>query len=169
VSAATTLGEIGPEAKAAVPALSPLLEASDLEARVAAAAALARISADTPGIAEPLAACIRDRRPGFTGARLWFVQQALRELGARSVPALVKVADDQSPIVRRLAVETLGGIGEPASAGTDFRRSGASPNPLLDGFEYQVACVAAAHWGQPVTRAVGQLDGDQHRLECRDD
>jgi len=98
-----------------VPALSPLLEASDLEARVAAAAALARISPDTPGIAEPLAACIRDRRPGFTGARLWFAQQALRELGARSVPALVKVADDQSPIVRRLAVETLGGIGEPAS------------------------------------------------------
>lgn len=110
VSTARILGEIGPEAKAAVPVLSRLLEASELEARVAAAAALARISPDTPGIAEPLVASLRYNR-GFSQ---WFAQQALRELGARSVPALVKVADDPSPIVRRLAIETLGGIGEPA-------------------------------------------------------
>jgi hypothetical protein len=83
-----------------------------MQARVAAAAALARISPETPGIAEPLVASLRDNR-GFSQ---WFAQQALRELGPKGVPALVKVADDQSPMARRLAVETLGSIGEPASA-----------------------------------------------------
>lgn len=109
--AATTLGEIGPEAKAAVPALSRLLQANDPLTRRAATAALVRISPDTPGIADALAAELQDKSPS---ARPWLTQKALRELGARSVPVLMRVADDPSPVVRRLAIETLGSIGEPA-------------------------------------------------------
>lgn len=111
--AASTLGAIGPEAGDAVPGLSRLLQANDLPARVAAAAALARIRPDTPGIDEALAAGLRDNGPG---ARPWLVQGALRDLGARGVPVLVKVAEDASPTVRRTALETLGRMGETAGA-----------------------------------------------------
>jgi len=110
-SAALTLAEIGPEAKAAVPALSRLLQAKDQRTRIAAAAALVRISPDTAGVAEALGAGLQ---PPPTGYEV-MAQRALRELGPKSLPVLVKAANDPSPAVRRLAIETLGSLGSGAS------------------------------------------------------
>jgi len=111
VFAAWTLAEIGPDAKAAGPALIRLLEAKEQNVRVAAAAALVRISPDTAGLAEVLGAALQqDASVSYLDA-----QKALGELGSKSIPVLVKAASNPSPQVRRLSVETLGRIGAPAS------------------------------------------------------
>lgn len=106
-SAAQTLAEIGPEAKAAVPALSRLLQAKDQRMRVGAAAALVRINPDTAGVAEALSAGLQ-QDPSLSYI---IAQRALCELGEKSIPVLMTAASQPSAVVRRLAIETLGSIG----------------------------------------------------------
>jgi HEAT repeat protein len=108
--AANTLAEIGPEAKTSVPALSRMLEAKDVKLRLAAAAALVQISPETAGLAEVLGTALQQNPGPFQNIS----QKALRELGAKSVPVLMKAADDPSPLARRQSIEIMGSIGPQA-------------------------------------------------------
>jgi HEAT repeat protein len=110
LSAARTLADIGPEAGAAIPALRRMLRAEVPMVRVAAAEALARISPDTPGLAEVLGGALQlDPSMNYLTAL-----RSLCGLGSRSVPVLSRALSDPSPVMRRLAIETLGSIGTPA-------------------------------------------------------
>lgn len=110
LSAARTLADIGLEAGAAVPALRRMLQAEDLKVRVAAAEALVRISPDTPGLAEVLGGALQ-LDPSMNHL---IVLKALCQLGPKGVSVLMKAANDSSPVMRRLAIESLGSIGAPA-------------------------------------------------------
>ncbi len=129
--AARALGDLGPAAAEAVPALTDLGRSANL-ARFDAAVALARITGD-------LGPVKREVRPALRGDALardreW-AAAALGYLGDRGgflVPALKQLLGDAESGVRRAAADSLGRIGPPArlAATTLVARLDAGPKWL---------------------------------------
>ena len=85
--AAWLLGEIGPEAHAAIPALTRLMNDARSGAREEAATALWRISLDTNAI--PVLAEELDKTP-YVATR-WNILRALRQIGPAAKPAIPSI------------------------------------------------------------------------------
>jgi HEAT repeat protein len=126
--AAQLLGEIGPPAEAAVPALVEALQEKDpdvramaaearADIRIRAAEALGRIgpaaAAAVPALGEAL---VQDEVvQGQEGSLQWEAAWALGQIGAPAVPTLVEVLQDGRARQLRLAAMAVGQIG-PAAA-----------------------------------------------------
>jgi HEAT repeat protein len=111
--AAEELGQIGPAARDAVPAIRELRQDPDGRVRVSATLALAKIRPDERDLVPALTAAVRDSSPDVRAA----AAAALGELGAQSgeaVAALAKAAQDADLRVRWAAVDALGRLGPAA-------------------------------------------------------
>jgi HEAT repeat protein len=111
--AATAIGELGVEVKAAIPALIQCLKDEEWHVRKAAAIALTSMGAEAKPAVHPLIAALDDEE--------WHVRkpaaQALAAIGPASwpaVPSLIKALSDEEWHVRKPAAEALAAIG-PAS------------------------------------------------------
>ncbi len=100
LQAATSLGEIGSEAKDAVPVLKDLLLAKEEANAHHYANVLAKIG--KPAV-PALDAGLRDSRPNIRQV----ASQAMSQVGADAVPALVDALGDKNVDVRRMAAQTL--------------------------------------------------------------
>ncbi|MGA2066615.1 MAG: HEAT repeat domain-containing protein [Thermoguttaceae bacterium] len=113
--AMAALGEMGPDARRAIPALAEHLAAKDLTVRVDAARALYRIDRSrAPAIVEVM---VRD-----LSATVWdkpeYAAEMLGEMGADARPAveaLRKRTKDPDPALRRAAIRALRNIEKPAA------------------------------------------------------
>jgi HEAT repeat protein len=107
--AITTLGQIGPDVKAALPAIESSLHDEHPSVRTAAALAIDSIDPNTqihlPVLIEALR---RGDGPVFLAVG------RMAERGAWAVPTLVALLSDRRPPVRALAAKSLGEIGPPA-------------------------------------------------------
>ncbi len=109
---ARLLGECGPAALSAAPALARLLKDPDGDVRVAAAEALLRIAPETQG--EPALAALGD---ALQSPDLLVRRRAAEALGGRgakaggALPALRAAAEDTEPEVRMAALEAVRRIG----------------------------------------------------------
>jgi len=111
------LGQIGPDAKAAVPALSEAANSSDQLAAVRAVESLTKIDPKTA--AAKLPALVGLMKPGHAAAVRWVALAALRDLGpaaVTAVPELLKVVDEEDLTVSTAAIEALTKIDPPAAA-----------------------------------------------------
>ena len=104
--AAQVLGEIG-DARAVMPLIASLSDRGE-DVRVAARRALAWIG--TPAV-EPLIAALRDS-PDWQVYLREQIGQALGQFGARAVEPLIAALGDPDVLVRWIAAETLGEIGD---------------------------------------------------------
>ncbi len=125
VVAAKALGQIGPDARAAVAPLTQALADPDEALRAEAAEALGRIG---PAATEAVPALVRALSDSG-----WLVgekaSEALGQIGAAAVPALVEALRGRDPDVRRRAIASLGGVGpEAAAALPDLVRALADPD-----------------------------------------
>jgi HEAT repeat protein len=113
VRAARALGDFGAAARAAVPALTALVQGSQFE-RFDAAVALARITGDVrPALALTAPAL---RAPGIE--RRW-AARAVGFLGAAAaplVPELIALLRDTDEVIQLAAIDALGRVGPPALA-----------------------------------------------------
>jgi HEAT repeat protein len=113
--AARALGEIGAEAKAALPALAAALADKEAGVRAAAAEALGRLPTAKADI-DRLAMLLDDAEVQVrlsAAQSLWTLAPAVR---GRALPVLSKELTHKSPAVRRRAAEILGGCGGDARA-----------------------------------------------------
>ena len=109
-AAATALGQIGPAAKAAVPALIEALKDKDRTVRRVAAFVLGQIGpAAVPALIEALK---KDRVGRYSTA----VVDALGKIGPVAVPALIEALKDKESYVRMYAAEALGQFAPAAKA-----------------------------------------------------
>jgi HEAT repeat protein len=107
------LGDIGPEAKSAIPALLEFLQGPDDDAVEGATAALPKIG---PAAIPALAELLRDKK---AGARL-VAAQALLRLGDQprktAIPVLIELLRDKEATIRIRAAWTLDDIRPEATA-----------------------------------------------------
>jgi HEAT repeat protein len=116
--AATALGELAPNAKGAVAALTEALDAkNDLNARSSAAFALAKFGTDARPAMKPLLDMMRENEDKLReGAR-----QAIVAIGPDAVPGLIALVKDKELREKRPTSYSLAGfalvkIGKPAVA-----------------------------------------------------
>lgn len=108
-TAAKELGELGSEARAAVPELSKALRDRDLFVRRFAAEALGQIGPDAKAAVPALAMAMNDERKEVQLAAV----EALGKLGPDSIAALTSALKDtnKDPTVRKKAAQALGKAG----------------------------------------------------------
>ncbi|MCE5279668.1 MAG: HEAT repeat domain-containing protein [Planctomycetaceae bacterium] len=109
---AAALGEIGPDAAAAIPALTEAAANTDWHMRQAAVTALGKIDPTAQQVGPTLTGALGDKE-------IWVrlaAAQALCQSGQAAVglPALTEALGNESPFVRLRAVQALGEIGPPA-------------------------------------------------------
>ena len=105
------LGQIGPAAKDAVPALIEALKDKDGKARVYAASALAKIDPASKDAVPALIGALKDK-DGVVRSAAASALCGIRPLSKDLVPALIgALKNDKSSGVRRAAADGLGGIG----------------------------------------------------------
>jgi len=151
--AARTLGEWGPAARSAVPALGKLLEDAAAEVRAAALFALGRIGKDAGSTADDVAKVLDDRDAAVrTNAA-----RALEMLGAggrKPRSALLGALKDEDPRVRANAARSLGVL----AAGDRAAVSGLALLLRDDAWEVRVnAAWALARSGEEAGTAVARL------------
>ena len=112
--AARVLQKIGPEAKSAVPALTEALADEDARVRLSAVWALQDVGPEAKPAIPCLAARLRDR-DGYVRTT---AAQVLTRFGLDAVASLSVLLDDENPVVRALAANTLREIGVPEPAGS---------------------------------------------------
>jgi HEAT repeat protein len=112
-SAADLLGQFGPDAKAAVPALRELLKDADAHVRSTAAMALWKINRDD-AVLPALMALLQDRGFEARTAAVYSLGVDLQAAAQPAIPLLVKALWDAAPEVRVAAPEALGRIGPAA-------------------------------------------------------
>lgn len=113
--AAKALGGLGPDARAAVPALTAALADPDGDVRRAAAAALRRVQPDAKSSEELVRSIAADLKDPDDGVRL-LAARSLGRLGsaaAGAVPALEAALADPDRDVRRAAADALARINSP--------------------------------------------------------
>src|SRR5262245_42330924 len=119
--AAALLGKIGPPAKAAGPALAPLVFDEEPTIRVTAGLALWRIDPKHPSSRTLVASLIRELR-GDNDIGRAYACNALGELGdlgleaKAAIPALIDLLRDRDSSARDYAAEALGNLGPAAIA-----------------------------------------------------
>jgi hypothetical protein len=126
-TAAELLGRVGPEARAAVPALIATLADPDPHLGTVAALALGQIGPQTPEVCPALIGLLK------TESRLSAVQ-ALKRFGYESraaVPNFIELLQDPEGEVRWNAAQALGNVGPEARAST--RPVALAPRPLHAG------------------------------------
>ena len=110
-SAAEALGEIGPDAKDAIPTLIDLLQDREVYVRKSAANALGEIGLHAKEAVPALITALGDED---SWVRV-YTAEALGKIGAKeAVPALIGALEDEDNYVRRHATEALGEIGPDA-------------------------------------------------------
>jgi HEAT repeat protein len=105
--AAQALGDMGPAAAAAVPALEAAWKGSEPELRVAAAAALWRIGRHREAALRTLTQALRDKEYRDSRYQLVWTLGSLGPEARAAVPALREALDDPDSLVRRSAAEAL--------------------------------------------------------------
>jgi len=129
-SAIAALADVGPEAKACLPLLSPFLRSENAGVRLSAAVALCRIGG---GYAEAMPILIR----GLDDKSENTCREAARRLGQlgssakAAVPALVKALNHEDFDVYEAAVEALNAIDPDAAAEAGVSLSARSPRSPL--------------------------------------
>jgi hypothetical protein len=109
------LGEIGSDAAKAVPALSKLADANDLDIATGAVAALVKIDPKTA--ATKIGLVLEWMLPGHDFAIRLRAQASLRDLGpaaATAIPQLLKLADEKDLAISAGAIEAISKI-DPAT------------------------------------------------------
>lgn len=166
-SSARSLGQKGPEAKAAVPYLVKALKDRDEAVRRNAAEAIDLIGYANREHVTDLCAALKDTDPDVRT----FVSSVLRKMGRNAkaaVPELVKATEDNDPTVRQNAIEAL------ANAGRDA--PGAIPaliKVLNDDAEIDVRVKAASALkqfgpaGKPAAPALGEAIKNNSNKELR--
>ena len=121
--AAEALGRIGPGAKAAIPDLIAAMSGPDSRVRSEAARALGAIGPEAalaiPELVRLLTRGplrVRSMRRGYVALTAQWSQDALVQIGAAAVPALLELLRDNDPEVRIAAIETLGKLETKATA-----------------------------------------------------
>lgn len=141
------LGEIGPEAKAAVPVLIAALDSKQAGERLAAADALGEIGPEAKSAIPRLAKSLRETETHtFVFAHhAWYVSDqaaiALRRIGPASRPILVAALADQNERVRAIAANELGQM--PAD-----KETAAALTKLLGDRDESVRAVSAFNLGR---------------------
>lgn len=141
------IGKIGPEAKAAVPALIAALDNPQTGERMAAADALGEIGTASAPAVERLARSLRDTEcHSFPFVhRAWYVSDqaaaALRKIGVAARPALIEGLSDKDERVRALAAQQLGFM-------AFDRQSVAALLAALDDRDDSVRAIAASSLGR---------------------
>lgn len=110
---AQVLGNFGPSALAAIPALTRALETTNQDVVCGAAVALARIDTNA-GVRDALPKLVGFITNGVSGNR-WNAIIALGFLGSGASPAvpnLLAALSDDDPVIRQVAAESLGQIHE---------------------------------------------------------
>lgn len=106
LTAARRLGDLGPQAVEAVPALVNTMEDADNEVALAACEALKRIgSVSIPQLLKFMGNT--QEKEKFR----WYAAEALADLGPDSLPHLMQAMDDQDLAVRMMAVDSLPRVG----------------------------------------------------------
>jgi HEAT repeat protein len=140
--AAVALGELGSDARQAVPALVAALGRDDADTRRAAAAALGRIgpgaipallevltSGNKSFSPEPTATASSGPEPTTTRTRRE-AAEALGAIGIPAIPALIEALGDPGPPVRRAAARALGRLGPAAKKAVPaLLRTASDPQP----------------------------------------
>jgi HEAT repeat protein len=111
-AAAEWLGEIGPEAREAVPSLTKLLKDRDVRVRLRSAAALWNIDRGGDLLAV-MRAGLQDDNPAIRAEAATGLGFVFRSEGRPAVTALMKHLWDDDSLVRSAAAESLGRIGPP--------------------------------------------------------
>src|SRR5207302_5679689 len=90
--AAEALGDIGPRAKAAIPALRKALKDDDADVRLAAAGALARLDRTAEEPLPILIGSLKEQTPEMFDPSL---ERKLASLGKLAIPALIELIRDR--------------------------------------------------------------------------
>ena len=113
-NAAEALAEIGPPARAAVPALVKAMNVSNKHAlRLCAVKAVGRIGAEAREAIPSLIIALEGEGSGYVSPA---AVDALVQIGPVAVPALIKALRESKPAVRQAASEALGRLGPAAKA-----------------------------------------------------
>jgi HEAT repeat protein len=110
--AANALGELGPAARDAVPALAEALKDPEYWVRMAAARALGKVGSlsATPKALAALKAAAKDKDPEVRDAVTLALEDLMSGATAAHVAALVVAMKDTEPLIRRAAARALGKI-----------------------------------------------------------
>ena len=148
-AAAKELGELGPEAKSAVPDLMRALRDKDLFVRRFSAEALGKIGPDAKAAVPALATALNDEKKEVADAAI----DALVKIGPDSLAALTSALKDpnKDPNVRRKAAVGLGRIGLRARgavpAMTDILRGKVKPGKKGKGNDEDIRVEVATALG----------------------
>lgn len=140
MSAAVALGDLGPRAKQAIPALAKVVQDSNEDHNVHSRAVQALASIGPEAVPE----LIKALQDGKTIVRR-FAAGALGGKGPEAVPALVAALEDEDRNVRLISVQSLGKIGPQAKDAVEALRRAAQDE------HYSIATSA--------TRALWLIDG----------
>ncbi len=111
---ARALGRIGPDAKAAVPALREKLKHEDFKIRLSAVEALGKIGPEAKEASLEIAEALTDGKQEVILAAL-FALKGIGPAGKGAVPALIqRVEKEKVPQFRLLSMDILGGMGPEA-------------------------------------------------------
>lgn len=151
-AAARALGEKGPGARAAVPALAAALKDKDLFVRRFSAQALGEIGPEAKSAIPALAGALNDGRKEVVAA----AAGALGKMGPDGVTTLTDIAKDKKRDValRRRSVEALGMLGKDAKASVPFLIETLNDRDLRT-----EAAVALGAMGPEAREAVATLQG----------
>lgn len=115
ISAAVALGQIGPEAKEAVPSLIKALDDSDPGMRYRAAEALGKIGSEAKEAVPALLKALGDNEPEVCMVANSAIAKIVPEV-KEAAPALIKALGDSDIRVRHGAINALGKIGSSAES-----------------------------------------------------
>ena len=155
LAAMLVLGTIGPESKAAIPALINLLSDQDPVLRTTAASALGAIGAEA---IEAVPALIEVLKKDDDGFHPFAFEDALGKIGSANnaaVPLFIELLNDPSELVRVTLLNALGLIGVSAKAAIPVLKE------LLSDPNQQIRSAAE--------QTLKQIEADEHAINAADE